>query len=272
MGVRINSRRDCMQIQTVIFDMDGVIYRGEKAMPGAKEAVRALEKEGVEVFFLTNNGSRTRGHFARRLSSFGIKAPLGRVYCTSYGAAKYMAANMPGATAYILEEDTEKEFTDVGIRCVHDEKANAVVVGLDRKLTYAKLSIAFRALLRGAHFIATNDDPSYPVEDGFLPGAGAIVASLAYSTRRRPIIIGKPEPYMLDLIVEEHGIRKEGALMVGDQLSTDILMAKKEGMKSALVLTGVSSRAEAMEGRIRPDFVIESIRDVPKIVRDAAKR
>jgi HAD superfamily hydrolase (TIGR01450 family) len=155
---------------------------------------------------------------------------------------------------------------------VHDEKADAVVVGLDRKLTYAKLSIAFRALVRGAVFIATNDDPSYPVEDGFLPGAGAIVASLAYSTGKRPLIIGKPEPYMLDLIVKEHGVRTEEALMVGDQLSTDILMAKKEGMMSALVLTGVSSRAEAMQGRIRPDFVVESVREIPEIVRNATRR
>lgn len=256
-----------MDIKTVIFDMDGVIYRGEKAIPGAKEAVRELEKEGAEVFFLTNNGSRTRRHFAKRLASFGIRAPLERVYCTSYGAAKYMSKNMPDATAYVLEEDTEKEFTDAGIRCVKTEDADAVVVGLDRNLTYAKLSVAFRALLKGAYFIATNDDPAYPVEDGFLPGAGAIVASLAYSTGKRPLIIGKPEPYMLDLIVEEHGVKKEGALMVGDQLSTDILMAKKEGMRSALVLTGVSSRAEALQGRIRPDFVVDSIREIPGIIR-----
>lgn len=256
-----------MQIRSVIFDMDGVIYRGEKAIPGAKEAVKELEEEGVEVFFLTNNGSRTRRHFAERLASFGIRAPVERVYCTSYGAAKYMAENMPDAAAYVLEEDTEDEFADAGIRCVKTEDAGAVVVGLDRNLTYRKLSIAFRALMKGAHFIATNDDPAYPVEDGLLPGAGAIVASLAYSTGKRPLVIGKPEPYMLDLIVKEHGLEKGSALMVGDQISTDILMAKREGMVSALVLTGVSSRAEAMQGRIRPDFVADSIRDIPGIVR-----
>jgi len=252
--------------------MDGVIYRGQKAIPGAKEAVGELEEGGVDVFFLTNNGSRTRKHFAERLASFGIKAQLERVYCTSYGAAKYMLENMPDATAYVLEEDTEDEFTGAGIRCVKSEDAGAVVVGLDRNLTYSKLSIAFRALMKGAHFIATNDDPMYPVEDGFLPGAGAIVASLAYSTKKKPFTIGKPEPYMLDLIVKEHGIKKEEALMVGDQLSTDILMAKKEGMRSALVLTGVSSRAEAMEGKIRPDFVAESIREIPEIVAGATPR
>ncbi len=261
-----------MDIRTVIFDMDGVLYRGERAIPGAKEAVLELEEIGAEVFFLTNNGSRTRGHFAGKLASFGIRAPLERVYCTSYGAARYMAENMPGSSAYVLEEDTEDEFTKAGVRCVKSEDADAVVVGLDRNLTYAKLSVAFRALAKGAHFIATNDDPAYPVEDGFLPGAGAIVASLAYSTGRKPLIIGKPEPYMLDLIVEEHGLRKEEALMVGDQLSTDILMAKREGMRSALVLTGVSSRAEAMEGSIRPDFVADSVGDIPEIVRNAIRQ
>ena len=190
------------------------------------------------------------------------------MYCTSYGAAKYLAKEMPGRSVYVLEENAEEEFTGAGIRCVHDEKAGAVVVGLDRKLTYAKLSVAFRAIMNGAAFIATNDDASYPVEDGLLPGAGAIVAALAYSTGRKPITIGKPNPYMLDLIAEEHGIRKEDALMVGDKLETDILMAKKEGMRSALVLTGVSSRAEAMEGGIRPDFVADSIKEIPKAMRN----
>lgn len=257
-----------MKIGTVILDMDGVIYRGEKAIPGAKEAVRALVKEGREVFFLTNNGARTRKHFVEKLRSFGIDAPEDRVYCTSYGAAKYIAEEMPGRSVYVLEENAEEEFTRAGIRCVQGEDAGVVVVGLDRKLTYAKLSVAFRAIMNGAAFIATNDDASYPVEDGLLPGAGAIVASLAYSTGRKPVIIGKPEPYMLDLIAKEHGIRKEDALMVGDKLETDILMAKKEGMKSALVLTGISSRAEAMEGRIRPDFVADSIKEIPKMIRN----
>ncbi len=257
-----------MGIEAVVFDMDGVIHRGKRAIPGAKEAVRELREAGKEIFFLTNNGSRTRKHFAERLASFGINVPLERVYCTSYGAARYLSKEMPGCSAYILEEDTEEEFTKAGIRCVQDEDADAVVVGLDRKLTYEKLSVAFRAIMKGAAFIATNDDPSYPVEEGFLPGAGAIVASLAYSTKKRPHIIGKPEPYMLDLIVGEHGLRKGNALMVGDQLSTDILMAKREGMMSALVLTGVSSRAEAMEGKISPDFVVESIREIPGVVRE----
>lgn len=254
-------------IETAVLDMDGVIHRGNKAIPGAREAVEELEQDGKEVFFLTNNGSHTRKHFADLLGSFGIYAPLDRVYCTSYGAVRHIQKNLMGKSVYVVNEDARGEFLDAGIPCDESERAEVVVAGLDRKLTYEKLATAFKAILNGAEFIATNEDPSYPVEDGLLPGAGAVVAALAYSTGRKPVVIGKPEPYMLDLIVKEHGLDKGKALMVGDKLETDILMAKKEGMMSALVLTGVTSRAEAMEGKVKPDFVVESIREVPGIIR-----
>lgn len=248
--------------------MDGVVFRGQSAIPGAQEAIAQLEKEKRKVFFLTNNGSRTRKHFLEKLVSAGIRASEERVYSTSYGAVKYMQENLPGKSAYVINENAREEFIKAGIPCEEGEHADAVVAGLDRKLTYEKLALAFRAILNGAEFIATNEDPSYPVEDGLLPGAGAIVAALAYSTGRKPIVIGKPEPYMLELIAREHKVRKENTLVVGDKLETDILMAKKEGMMSALVLTGVSSRAEAMRGKIKPDFVVDSIKDIPSMIRN----
>ncbi len=255
-------------IESVVLDMDGVIHRGNRVIPGAKEAVEELESEGKELFFLTNNGSRVRRHFAEVLASFGIRAPLERVYCTSYGAVRYIQKSLMGKSVYVINENARGDFLEAGIPCDESERAEVVVAGLDRKLTYGKLTTAFKAILNGAEFIATNEDPSYPVEDGLLPGAGAIVAALAYSTGRKPVVIGKPEPYMLDLIVREHGLDKGKALMVGDKLETDILMAKKEGMMSALVLTGVTGRAEAMEGSVKPDFVVESIREIPGIIRE----
>ncbi|MEW5996163.1 MAG: HAD-IIA family hydrolase [Candidatus Micrarchaeota archaeon] len=260
--------RYAMNIETVILDMDGVVFRGQSAIPGAREAVDAMEREGLGVFFLTNNGSRTRKHFLGKLLSAGIRTSEEKVYSTSYGAVKYIEENFPGKSVYVINEMARDEFLEAGLACEESEKAEVVVAGLDRKLTYEKLALAFRAIVNGAEFIATNEDPSYPVEDGLLPGAGAIVAALAYSTGRKPIVVGKPEPYMLDLIVREHGLEKGKALMVGDKLETDILMAKEEGMVSALVLTGVTSRAEAMQGRIKPDFVLDSIREIPGMIRN----
>ena len=256
-----------MRIETVILDMDGVVFRGQKPIEGAKEAVARLVKEKREVFFLTNNGSRTRKHFAEKLGKAGIKVSEDHVYSTSYGAVRYILDNFPGKTAYVINENAREEFTRAGIVCEESEKAGVVVVEFDRQFTYDKMSIAFRAILNGAVFIATNEDPSFPVEDGLLPGAGAIVAALAYSTGKKPVVLGKPEPYMLELISSEHGVRKENTLMVGDKLETDILMAKKEGMRSALVLTGISSRIEAMRGRIKPDAIVESIKDIPSAIK-----
>lgn len=257
-----------MRVETVILDMDGVVFRGQSAIPGAREAIAALEAEWRKVFFLTNNGSHARKHFVEKLVSAGIRASEENVYSTSYGAVRYVLENLPGRSAYVINENAREEFIKAGIPCEESEYAGVVVAGLDRKLTYEKLALAFRAILNGAEFIATNEDPSYPVEDGLLPGAGAVVAALAYSTGRKPVVIGKPEPYMLELIVKEHKVKKETTLVVGDKLETDILMAKKEGMMSALVLTGVSSRAEAMQGKIRPDFVVDSIRDIPSIIKN----
>jgi len=255
-----------MGAESVIFDMDGVLYRGKEAIEGAAEAVNSLSGAGKRVFFLTNNGSKTRKYFHKFLEERGFECGLEQVYSTSYGTGKYIREKFPGKTVYALNIGMREELEAQGINCVDGEGAGVVVAGLDRKLTYEKLSIAFRALLNGAEFIASNDDPMYPVEEGFLPGAGAIVSALAYSTGKKPFVIGKPHRLMLDISVEEQGLKEDAAVMVGDKLETDIMMAKKEGMRSILVLTGVTTKADAAESPIKPDAVIDSIKDVPKII------
>ena len=260
-----------MEMESAIFDMDGVLYRGKEAIEGAAEAVNALSESGVRVFFLTNNGSKPRKHFHALLNGMGIRCGEEQVYSTSYGAGRHIVKNFPGKAVNAFSRGLREELESQGIACMDDESAGVVVAGLDMKLTYEKLASAFRAIMNGAEFIATNDDPMYPVEEGFLPGAGAMVAALAFSTGKKPFVIGKPHRLVLDLMVEEHGLREEKTVMVGDQLSTDILMAKKEGMRSILVLTGVTTRVDAAESPIKPDAVADSIRDVPKMVRGWAE-
>lgn len=254
-------------IKNIIFDMDGVLYRGETPIKGAGEAVSELRKRGLKIFFFTNNAENTRAKFVERLNSFGISAKEEEVYTTSYGAAVYITKNLPGKKVFAFSKGTIEELKKHGIPILLTKKAEVVVAGLDLELSYDKLSTAFCAICAGAKFIATNEDNSYPVEDGILPGAGAIVAALSSTTGIKPVLIGKPKPYLLDIIIREHKLKKEETLMVGDRLQTDILMAKKEGLKSALVLSGVSTREEIRESGLVPDFVLESVAELPGILK-----
>jgi HAD superfamily hydrolase (TIGR01457 family) len=254
-----------MGIKNVIFDMDGVMYVGRTAVPGAAEAVEYLRGKGVRIFFLTNNAEKRKEQFTQKLNSLGIEAHEGEVYSSGYGAAKYVKEKFPGKKVFAFSDGTKAELERHGVELELSGKADVVVAGLDLEINYEKLVFAFRALMRGAEFIATNEDMSFPVEDGLKPGAGMIVAGLSASTGRKPVNLGKPEPYLLDTIIAEHGLEKGETMMVGDRLETDILMAKREGVKSMLVLSGVSGRKEVGEKGLEPDYIVESVAEIPKM-------
>ncbi len=256
-----------MAIKNIIFDMDGVLHVGKTPVPGAIEALAKIRKKGVKLFFLTNNGEHTREFFVERLRGFGFEAHVEEMYSSSYGVARYVDENLKGKTVFTFSEGMRGELEKNGIAIDNTNKAEVVVASLDIHLTYDKLVAAFQAIIGGAVFLASNDDASYPVENGVLkPGAGAITAALEKSTGRKPTIIGKPQPYLLDIIVKQHGLDKEETLMVGDRLETDILMAKQEGLKSCFVLSGVSRKEEIEKTGLKPDFVLESIAELPKVL------
>jgi 4-nitrophenyl phosphatase len=254
-----------MAIKNVIFDMDGVMYVGKTAVAGATETVSWLRKKGVKIFFLTNNAEKMRAQFTGKLNSLGIVAEDAEVYSSGYGAARYVKEKFPGKRVFAFSSGTKAEMQKQGIEVDLSENAEVVVAGLDLQINYEKLVSSFRAIMRGAEFIATNEDMAFPVEDGLKPGAGLIVAGLAASTGRKPLNLGKPEPYLLDIILKEHGLSKEETLMVGDRLETDILMAKREGVKSMLVLSGVSCEKDAKDKGLVPDYIVESVAAIPKM-------
>ena len=257
-----------MVIKNIIFDMDGVLHRGKTPIPGAADTLAALRKRGYKIFFLTNNGEHTREFFVKRLEGFGIEAHVNEMYSSSYGTARYISEHLPGKSAFVFSQGMGKELEKNGISINNTNEAEIVVASLDIHLTYDKLVAAFQAIIKGAVFLASNDDASYPVEDGVLkPGAGAITAALEKSTGRTPTIVGKPQPYMLEIILKEHKLDKGESLMVGDRLETDILMAKQEGLKSCFVLSGVSRREEIEKTGLTPDYIIESIAELPKALK-----
>lgn len=258
-----------MAIRAIIFDMDGVIYLGNTIIPGAKEALDLLRSKSIKAFFLTNACTRSRKMRAQKLIDLGLEVDEKQVYTTSYASAKYIYDNFGKAKVfYIGGKGVEEEMREFGIEVVETEDADFVTVGLDTNVDYRKLSTAFRAIQKGAKFIASNIDPTFPVEDGELPGAGAFVAFLECCTRKKPFVIGKPNAYMVELILKDAGLEKSEVMIVGDRVESDILVGKRAKIKTCLVLSGVTKKSELkkLKKGEKPDYVLDSVAGIGQIL------
>ena len=247
-------------MRTVIFDLDGTIFLGKTAIPGAKEKIDELRKKGIRTLFLTNAGTRTRKGVQEKLAGMGFDIPEDEIYTGAYSLARYLANEHPGKKAYVVgEQGLIEELNNSGIETV-DDGADIVAASLDRRFTYKKLARAQKQLLKGAILVATNHDYTFPVENGVKPGAGSIIIAIETASGKKAISLGKPNTYGFELMQKEKGIKKEETLFVGDRIDTDVTFAKNCGIKCALVLTGVSKKEDI--GDMKPDYVFESIRDL----------
>lgn len=259
---------------TIIFDLDGVVYRGETALPAAVTTLNRLAADGHSLFYLTNNATRARDDYARKLVRLGIPCDLGQVMTSAYATALFLAAEgSAGRRAFVVgEQGLVAELEAVGLKVVPveaEERVDYVVVGLDKGFTYAKLERAYREIMGGAAFIATNRDPTYPLEEGReIPGGGTMVAAIECAVGQPPRVIGKPEPFALERILRQSSTAKGEAVLVGDRLDTDILAGRRAGVRTVLALTGVTSREQAAAAppNQRPDHVIETLAELPLIL------
>lgn len=256
------------RFQAFIFDLDGVVYRGNQPLPHAVETINLLIADGRAVFFVTNNSGATREQYAERLLEMGIPVTPERILTSGWATVHYLRQHMPRARLFVVgEPGLKQELQSAGFRLVDDPEAqlpDAVVVGIDRDFTYARLAQAQWAILRGAQFIATNTDATYPAEDRLLPGAGSIVSAIRTATGKQPIVIGKPNPRILLPLLDEHQIALDTTLIVGDRLETDIALAHALHMPSALVLTGVTTRDDLEHAPLDllPHWVLENLSDL----------
>jgi phosphoglycolate/pyridoxal phosphate phosphatase family enzyme len=273
---RRRMRADATHIRAVIFDLDGVIYRGRTAVPGGSDTVEWLRSRTIASYFFTNNSTRTRQSYVELLRSFGITADADHIVTSASLTAEYLREKYDGRKATVLvvgEGGLVEELRGAGMRVVRRHTTgpiDAVVVGMDRRFTYLKLYEAQQALRSGAAFIATNRDATYPVEGNVIPGGGSVVAAVATAAEREPVLIGKPSRMSGVLITHQAGVKPDEALMIGDRVETDIVGARRAGIWTVMVLTGISTLEEAREtpDRGKPHWVIKSIADIPKLVRD----
>jgi arabinose operon protein AraL len=247
-----------------LFDLDGTVYVGEALVPGAAETLAALRADGRRVAFLSNKPLQTRADYAAKLTRLGVPAASEDVVNSSLVLARHLATLDPGAPVFVIgEPPLVAELAAHGFDVRPDHRVRWVVIAFDRTFDYAKLNTALQAVRQGARLIATNPDRTCPVEGGEIPDcAGMIAAVEAVTGKTVEVVVGKPSPIILDVALAHLGVPRDEAVIVGDRIETDIVMGKRLGLATVLVLSGVTRADDPRVAEIAPDLVLPSIRDL----------
>lgn len=253
-----------------IFDLDGTVYLGERLIPGADRVIRRIREQGGKVVFLSNKPLYTREDYAAKLTRLGIPATPAEVVNSTFVLIRYLGKVAPKARVFVMGElPFVAEMARAGFQLTENpEEIDYVVAAFDRTFDYRKFNIAFQAIKKGAHFIATNPDRSCPVEGGELPDCAGIIAALeAVTLKKVEVVVGKPSPITVQVALETMGLEAADCLLTGDRLETDIRMGRESGMKTALVMTGVTDQKTLAASPVRPDYVFTSIADLEGLLR-----
>jgi len=252
-----------------IFDLDGTVYLSDALIPGADRVIRLLREGGRKVVFLSNKPIQTREDYASKLTRLGIPTQPDEVINSTFVMTNYLKKVAPGAKLFVVGEPPfVEELRRAGFTITEEPKEiQYVVVAFDRTFEYHKLDVAFQAIKRGAHFVATNPDRTCPVEGGEIPDcAGMIAAIEAVTTQKVELIVGKPSPMIIEAALEVMGLKPDDCILIGDRLETDIKMGKESGIATGIVLTGVTDEKTLKESAIYPDFIFQSIADLQDLM------
>jgi 4-nitrophenyl phosphatase len=245
------------EIRALVFDMDGVLWRGKEALPGLNEIFDWMTAERIPYLLATNNSMSTAQMYVERLAGHGVTVPKETIITSGIAVRDYLRLTYPpdvtvGAVG--MKALIEVLFDEGGF-VRDDHRPQVQVVGTDLHFGYDDIKRACLAIRAGAAFVATNPDTTLPTEEGLVPGCGAMIAALVASTDVQPTVIGKPEKYMFELACTRLGLQPQEVLMVGDRLDTDILGGNRAGSRTVLVLTGVSQREEITTTGIEPTMI-----------------
>ena len=246
------------KITHLIIDMDGVLYLGDKPMPRLVEFFNFLRQHSIEFILATNNSTRTPQEYVDKLAGMGVNVSPDEILVSGEATARFLAQSYPqGTRIHVFGMPSLKQaMTDQGF-VLADDSVELVVASMDRNLTYEKLAQATILIHGGARFYATNLDPTHPSERGLLPGTGSIILALEAASGVKPTVVGKPEPILFQLAIEQMNADCETTAVIGDRVATDIVGGKRAGLKTICVLSGASDRAEAED--INTDLIIEDI-------------
>jgi 4-nitrophenyl phosphatase len=274
--VAVSPSADLRRVRGVLFDMDGVIYVGTQVLPGVQQMFDYLEKTGRKWLCVTNNASKTSAQFVEKLTEMGIRARPDQILGSAEATAGWLAEQIKengwprGKVIIVGQDGLRTALTQHGFELTMEpSEATYAVAGINFELTYEELARAALAIRRGARFLGTNSDVSYPSERGLLPGAGSILALLATTTGVTPTVVGKPNRGMYDQALRRIGVEPEAGMMVGDRYDTDISGALAMGLTTAGVLTGISSRQEFESAEKPPHFIAENLVELRQIFERA---
>ncbi len=254
-------------IRAVLFDMDGVIYRGKTPMPGIHEILAFCQEQGIKYACITNNSSKTPQQFEEKLASMGIEIAGPHVISSALATADYMRQTYPpGTTAYVIGMRGLQQAIFGDNYFVYTEQHPYVVaLGVDMHVTYEKFKIGCLAIQHGADYIVSNTDVAFPSEEGLLPGAGALAIVLQTATGVKPFVVGKPQLPMFQSAMRMLDSSPATTLVIGDRLETDIAGARNAGLQSALVLTGVTKREHVETSIYQPDAIFDNLLHILEI-------
>ncbi len=252
-------------IKAVISDMDGVIYRGSQLVNGADHFIHNLLDRGIPFLFLTNNSEQTSMELVLKLKKMGVNGLEEKHFLTSAKTtALFLSQQKPGASCYVLGGDGLRHEIEAASCLLSETSPDYVVVGKTRSADFKMLTTASRLVAGGSKFIGTNPDLIDPVEGGgFEPAAGAILAAVEAATGKKPYIVGKPNALMMLIARKQLGAHSSETVMIGDRMDTDIVAGMEAGMRTILVLSGVSSRETLLDFPYRPDGVYPSVGEIP---------
>ncbi len=258
-------------ITHLIIDMDGVLYRGDQPLPRLREFIAFLRERGIGFILATNNSTRSSQDYADKLAGMGVQVSPAEILVSGQAVARYLAREYPrGTRVHVFGMPSLKQaMADEGF-VLADDDVPLVVASMDRAITYEKLKRATLLIRRGARFIATNLDPTNPSEEGLIPGTGSMIAALEVASGVKPTAIGKPEPIMYELAMEQMGAQPETTAAIGDRADTDILGGKRAGLFTICVLSGSSNRVEAEA--FGSDLILEDIAHLLEVWRGEACR
>ncbi len=259
-------------IKALILDMDGVLWRSNEPIGNLPTVFDTIIARGLKVILATNNSTRTPEQHLEKVTRFNIDLSVEQVLSSSMAAAALLKEDFPnGGEIYVLgHEGVTKALEAEGFQVFQEddipENPVAVLSGIDWEINYKKIANAALLIRNGAPFYGTNPDKTFPTPQGLMPGAGTVLAAIEAASGVAPIVAGKPKPYLFQLAMRRMGVVPEETLMIGDRLETDVLGGQNAGCKTALVLSGVTTRADAEAWQPKPDIIAEDLSAVLEMI------
>ena len=258
--------RELSEKKAFICDMDGVIYHGNRLLPGAQEFIKWLKQSNKKFLFLTNSSERSPMELHQKLRRLGIDVEPKHFYTSALATASFLAAQIPGASAYVIgEAGLINALYDAGLT-MNDVNPEYVIVGESRSYNLETLQHAVNLVINGARLIGTNPDLTGPIEGGIMPATGALIAPIELATGSKAYFVGKPNPLMM-----RHGLRRlkcqrEDALVIGDRMDTDIVAGIEAEIDTVLVLSGVSDATTVERFAYRPRYMFKHLGEMVEVV------